>query len=392
MTRPILLIGDDPSAQSGLARITRDLATLLASMEEFRVAVLGQGGTGSVRFPWTQYHMRAGEMGELSLPDVWQEFSRGEDGIVMPVWDCTRLTWLARPEFCEIEPTREWLLQKRREGRVHLWAYMPFDAVGPGGKFTTIVKETLLGIDRIVVPSPVALQWVVNTIGAEEAGRRGAEWLPHGLNLKTFAPTPIYNDAGDASDVKRIGVVMTNQVRKDWGLAATTCAILAERLKGKVKFWWHCDVRDRHWSIDALISDFALGEYVELSAPPVDDVWMAEQYCRCDLTLMPSPEGFGFPAFESLACGVPCIAGDYAALGSLYRTCELTGWLVAPYGERLEGAHNCVRPVYDARTWADTVIKVLSSLPDREWVSSRVRHLSSLTLGHRWKRWFRDGL
>ena len=182
---PILLISDEPSQTSGLARITRDLATLLSGMPEFRVATLGWMGTGSARLPWPQYHMQAAEFGEYALPAVWDEFSRGAPGIVMAVWDATRVLWLAQPELCEHEPTRMWLREARRS-KFKLWLYSPFDAVGPGNRFTGIVREALLGVDRIVVPSPVALGWVRNTIGVEEADKRGATWIPHGLNTKTF--------------------------------------------------------------------------------------------------------------------------------------------------------------------------------------------------------------
>ena len=392
--KPILLMGDDPSATSGLARILRDLATLLSSMPEFRVATLGHSGTGSSRLPWTQYHMQPQEMGELSLPQVWEEHSKGDVGVIFPVWDATRLLWLARPEFCEVDATRQWLERRRKDGMIHLWAYMPFDACGPGGKFTTIVKETLLGIDRVLVPSPVALKWVVDTIGAEEAERRGADWLPHGLSLKTFSSCPIYSDAGDASDVKRVGVVATNQVRKDWGLVATTCAILAERLKGEVKFWWHADIRERHWNLNALIADFALGEYVELSGPPSDDRWLAEQYRKCDATFLPSSgEGFGYSLFESLACGTPVVHGDYAGGASVMRTCGLDGLLVEPRAWRIEGVHDCVRPVYTAEDFADRIQFALGigSKANVDY-ASKVEHLSWMKLGHAWKRWFKEGL
>jgi hypothetical protein len=184
---PILVISDDPSQSSGLARITRDLCTLLASMPEFRVASLGWMGTGSARLPWAQYRMQAAEFGEYALPAVWDEHSRGKIGIVLTTWDATRITWLARPEFCEHAPTREWL-QARRHKSFQLWSYLPFDAIGPRGRFTAIVKDTLLGIDRIVVPTPAALRWVIDTLGEEEAWKRGASWIPHPFDGKRFNP------------------------------------------------------------------------------------------------------------------------------------------------------------------------------------------------------------
>lgn len=185
--RPILLIGDCPSQASGLARITRDLATLLASMPEFRVATLGWMGTGSARLPWTQYHMQAQEFGELSLPAVWDEFSRGAIGIVMTVWDWSRLVWLARPELCEIESTRTWLVKARQE-KFKLWGYVPLDATGVNGRLTVMAKHTLLGFDRLLAYTPWARDVIAGTIGVEAAEARGLAWMPHGLNMKVWKP------------------------------------------------------------------------------------------------------------------------------------------------------------------------------------------------------------
>ena len=181
---PILLVGDDPAQTTGLARIIRDLATLLASMPEFRVATLGTGGTGSATLPWPQYHMSYGEFGELSLPAVWDEWSRETQGIVMTCWDATRCVWLAQPGTCELEVTRTWLERRRRSGEpgsFDLWGYFPFDATGPGGRLTTLVHEVLLGYHRILVPSPWAEGIVRATLGEEESKRRGVGWIPHAL-------------------------------------------------------------------------------------------------------------------------------------------------------------------------------------------------------------------
>lgn len=185
MQVPLLLVGDCPSQNSGLARITRDLATVLSGQMEWRVATLGFWGSGSSRLPFHTFHMFQGEWGEQSLPLVWDEWSQGRQGVVMTIWDLSRLLWLARPEYAS-EGTREWLQQRRertsqRNGGFSLWSYVPLDGMGTGNRLTSIARETLLGIDRIVVSSPWAEGIVRNTIGADEAGARGLTWLPHAL-------------------------------------------------------------------------------------------------------------------------------------------------------------------------------------------------------------------
>src|SRR6266704_2157834 len=187
---PILVISDCPSQQSGLARITRDLCTLLASMPEFRVATLGVSGVGSCRLPFQTYHVRPGEWGEHDLPMVWDEFSQDQPGIVLTIFDLTRLLWLARPEYCEDEGLRGWL-QDRRRRRFKLWGYVPVDSTGPRNRLSAMSHECLLGFDRLLAYSPWGEGVIRNTIGSEEAEKRGLTWIPHGLNLKTFAPRPV---------------------------------------------------------------------------------------------------------------------------------------------------------------------------------------------------------
>jgi len=51
----ILFLTDAPETQGGLARVARDLASLVCMMPEFQVAVLGRGSVGNSKFPWTSY-------------------------------------------------------------------------------------------------------------------------------------------------------------------------------------------------------------------------------------------------------------------------------------------------------------------------------------------------
>ena len=55
LSNPIMFVGDNPSLPGGLSRICRDLATLTATMPEYRVAVLGRGLGQRRKFPFTLY-------------------------------------------------------------------------------------------------------------------------------------------------------------------------------------------------------------------------------------------------------------------------------------------------------------------------------------------------
>jgi len=556
---PLMLLSDAPDTSSGLGRITRDLASLMCSQPEWRVATLGLLGTGSVCFPWQQYHLGrypSGdyEYGELSLVACWRDFAGETPGIVLTIFDLTRMLWLARPEHVADERQRADLMWLRHH--IGLWGYFPQDHEGPGGALTAVSREVLLGYDRILVTSPWAVEVVRATIGHVEAAKRDLTWMPHGMQLHVFKPlaegkevplattvTPVVDtvpvgavpgtladtahvplakgahddrrgarvgggdgtgdppdradrdplalDAGleapvvsrvapadppceaespardplevavalmshkestaaAVADVERmrregalpvgagvavpdctcgvdpkhdcfappwahhkdcpyrtyrmprkaevarhvrIGVVGTNQARKDWGLAAAVCAKLRDILATEgttFSAWWHVDVLIRAWSIPALLADYHLEDVVEVTLPPAGDKQMAACYRDCDLTLaIGLGEGFGYATFESLACGVPVLHGNYASGASLMSTCGLGALLIQPKAWRLEGPHNALRPVYNVDDW---VLRAAVMLEEKEDWRAHVVHLDWQALGPRFRKWFRDGL
>lgn len=192
----------------------------------------------------------------------------------------------------------------------------------------------------------------------------------------------------------RIGVVATNQERKDWGLVAEVCAKLTQVVEGDVSFWWHIDALKRAWDITALVEDFGLSEVVEVTLAPMDEQELVRRYRECNVTLAPGSEGFGYPIFESLACGVPVVHGAYAAGASLMASCGLAYLCVPPVAWRFEGQFNARRPVYDSDDWVKWTLKALEitqvTTPE-EW-RARVQHLDWPNLGPRFLKWFDDGL
>jgi glycosyltransferase involved in cell wall biosynthesis len=158
----------------------------------------------------------------------------------------------------------------------------------------------------------------------------------------------------------------------------------------RVKWWWHVDTLKREWDLDALIDDYGLAESVSVTLAPMDEQELVRRYRECDVTLAPGAgEGFCYPIWESLACGVPCVHGNYGGGASLMVTCGLEELLVEPVAWRLDGTHNALRPVYDPNDWARRTIEAANML-DR-WRESTL-HLDWSALGPRWQKWFRDGI
>src|SRR5271170_2044025 len=124
-----MILSDALTSPSGLGRIARDLATRIhANLPEFRVASIGYGGTGSRHFPFPQYHIHSIHNWIVNeLPGAWYDFAGAERGILLVIWDASRLDWMFNPPPSVTFP--DFLAAPPYD----LWTYTPLDAEGPHG-------------------------------------------------------------------------------------------------------------------------------------------------------------------------------------------------------------------------------------------------------------------
>ena len=267
-----------------------------------------------------------------------------------------------------------------------------------------MLRECLVGYDRILCYSEWARKIVANTIGEEDSEKRNLDQLPHGIDTSVFFPRPrarqremfghmaVGRPVSIADDELLVGIVATNQARKDWGLGIATCAELAK--SRKVRIWMHTDVLDRHWSIPYLLADFGLSGNNLISLGQFTDDTMSKLYSACDVTLgIGLGEGFGYPIFESLACGTPCLHGNYGGAAEhldehLKISTVLNEHWMAKETYRVEGVYNCYRPVFEPSEWASRIDCIM----DDEMKVSLPTPLDWNNLWPRWEAWFRGGI
>lgn len=403
MKTPLLLISDAPSCSSGLGRICKDLALGIHHhlSDIFEVATLGYGGPGDRRLPFHQYTIEG--MHDFFIPaikDVWDNFAAGRKGAVMTIWDASRLLWFARPDnpaWCPDREIRKWLLSKPFQK----WIYAPMDAAGPNNMLCCENAETLYGFDRILAYSDWARKIIENTFSDEDCAQRDLVAIPHGIHTSIFHPhleknkravfrTELgYTGAVFEDYEKIVGIVATNQIRKDYGMAI---AALAEVNKETpIRIFIQIDDLGRHWSIPKLLEDYKLLHRTVVNSGIVSDEVMAKLYSACDLTLGIGPEGFGFPIFESLACGTPVIAGSYGGHAEHLDD----DMIINAEMHRVEGIYNSVRPVFDPNKWAWQIKKTLSrqdNTPNRFTLQKSLlpQRLDWKNLWEKeWEPWFR---
>jgi glycosyltransferase involved in cell wall biosynthesis len=409
--RPLLIIGDAVSSNSGLGRIGRDLATRIHEhlSDVYRVATFGSGGVGSCKLPFTQFSMENMRDWVLpSLPDVVNDFFGEERGIILFIWDLSRVSWFSQPQaFAELTNSfpglQRWLSKQNYEK----WIYCPIDASGPNDRLTFPLMKTLLGFDRILAYGSFGEGVIRRTIGDEQSDKRHLTNLPHGIDGEVFCPLPrnlcrkaffqrtgAMQIVGDALPLQKdevlIGIVATNQHRKDWALGLQTVSILSRT--HKIRLWIHTDEMERYWSITALLIDYALIDKTVVSLGVISDEHMGAAYSACDFTLGIGPEGFGYCIHESLFCGTPCLHGDYGGapewiLGHVQGVVtrhDDEPLLVKPWAYRFEGVYASERPVFSPQDWAKKASELIGKRTNRngeiDWVN----------LWPRWKAYLRE--
>lgn len=396
---PIIIFSDHPAANSGLARITRDLALNLYTQmgDKFRVATLGYGAPGSVSLPFPQYHWNSNfEFLPLELPFIWRDFCGSDPGVLLTIGDIQRFLPLADTNFCPDLPFGLWMKEKREQGKLKLCGYFPIDAHSIGGKLGPQLGHTLSHYDRILVPSEWAKTIVEKTLPGREVVA-----IPHGIDTSTFYSRPKaesrarigelldsslqwpkeHIDVGD--DALWIGIVATNQARKDWGLGVE---VVAELRKSRPVFLWaHVDrlKSENGWSILELLSDFNLLQHSMVTVGNVSDETMAIAYSAMDITLgIGRGEGFGYPIFESIFSGTPCFAYGYGAHAEYMDH----NHRLYPQSMRIEGPLNLLRPVGIAREWAITITENLYK------ETYYPKELNWTNLWPRFAQWFTEGI
>jgi glycosyltransferase involved in cell wall biosynthesis len=302
-----------------------------------------------------------------TLKDIWYNFAGDRRGAVLTIWDASRLLWFARPDekvFSRDREIREWL----QNAPFQKWGYFPMDATGPHGMLCRANMECLFGFDRIVAYSEWAKAMIEKSYSDNDCQRRQLVAIPHGIHTTVFNPRGRSEAMGVfANDLhfqgppildheKIVGIVATNQSRKDYGLAFEALAEVNKEMA--VRIFIQIDTLERHWSIPQLLFDYNLMHRTILNTNLISDDVMARIYSACDLTLgIGGGEGFGYPIFESLACGTPVLSGNYGGQAEHMDD----DFLMLPEMFRIEGAYNCVRPVYNSDKWAFRIKKFLSA-------------------------------
>jgi glycosyltransferase involved in cell wall biosynthesis len=400
---PLLLFGDGPTLPSGLARIARDLATrLYLEQEALGITLCQVGITEAQGWPWQGWPVyafqeterdRGRAAVEQALADV--RAVGGPQPIVWIITDPARGFDLTREQPRDLNSLESGYLD------AELWGYFPIDAHNLQGTIGGPAMQCVSRMTRVLGYG----KYGAGVLKASINSQMPVSYLPHGIETRVFAPTPITKaDArfvdwalpkAATKDHLKIGCVATNQPRKDLGLLFTTLNELkAQGLR--IACWLQTDVLTKTWDIGELARTCGLRrDEIFVSTEEISDVELAARYTWSDLTIAPGlGEGFGYPIVESLSCGTPVIHGNYAG-GAAYIPDPT--WLVEPVAWRLESVYALLRPVFDPKDWARAIRGLVAQQAHdpqalQAYCRGSVAHLDWQQLWPRWRHWIQKGL
>lgn len=169
--------------------------------------------------------------------------------------------------------------------------------------------------------------------GAQELRRAGVTAplaiIPHGIDRGLFQPigrSAARQAAGVPEDWYIVLIVDRNQVRKRLDIAFDAFAQFAAG-KPEARLHYHgAAYEDVGWDILAMAADLGIADKLILTDPAMQPLagippqQLPVLYSMADVKLSTtSGEGWGLTTMEAMACGVPCIAPNFAALGEWAR-------------------------------------------------------------------------
>jgi len=362
----VLFIGDSPTVSTGFSRCTRAACdTLHASGHD--VTVLGMGYYGDPHnFPYPIYPCIApfdnGRTygGETRLPSM---IARLKPDVVVILQD----PWNIPPYFEALDEVKTIC---DRDGILFdippIVGWIAVDARNQKG-------EQLARLSHLMVWTGFAGKELI------KGGYTGAyDIVPLGVDTDLFHPRNRTEsrrdigliDAGISPDAFIVGVVGRNQMRKRLELSLCYFAewLRRDQVANAYLYLHVAPTGERSADLRQLVKHYGLAGKVIVNTPNIgtgdDDSIMPLVYNAFDVYMSQSQaEGFGLPALEAMACGIPCILPDHSAFGT-------DGWIDSSVKTPKVPCYvdSLTAPLGNSPY-------TVGSLPDRDWTVEILSHL-----------------
>jgi D-inositol-3-phosphate glycosyltransferase len=300
MTLPKLLICGDFAKPTGFARVNEALAQHLRT--RWSISVLAVNYKGDYTPLQQHYQLYPARLGgdEMGMGRIAELVQVTEPDAILVVCD----PWIA-PGY----------LEALGETHPPIVLYTPVDAT----HLRKVDIAPLNGYDQVIAYTQFGATELI------KAGYRGPMAIaPHGIDLDLFAPldqADVRARVGMPLDTFAVLVLDRNQPRKRLDIAFDAFAQFANGKPESVKLVYHGALDDVGWDIEGMADDLGIADRLILTGrftrgQSVPVAALSAIYSMCDVRVAtPAGEGWSLPAMEAMACGLPNVVPDFAALG-----------------------------------------------------------------------------
>jgi D-inositol-3-phosphate glycosyltransferase len=306
VTKPKLLIIGDFVKHTGFARVNEALAALAAP--SWDIAVLGVNYKGDYTPLQQQYRLYPAHLG----------------GELHGAKRLADIVAVETPDAC-LFVCDPWI------GADYARVLDQLPDAPPSVLYTPVDATGLRRVD--VQPLNVFEMVVAYTqFGARELRASGYDGplaiIPHGIDLDLFQPldqVTARTKVGLPLDWFVVLILDQNNPRKRLDIAFDAFAQFARDKPDTVRLVYHGPLGGNgKWDIRGMAADLGISDRIIYPHPgglPLPDDQLSTLYSMCDVKLSTtSGEGWGLTTMEAMACGVPNIVPDFAALGEWARS------------------------------------------------------------------------
>lgn len=300
MTLPKLLLVGDFAKPTGFARVNESLAQQLR--DRWAISVLAVNYKGDATPLQQHYQLYPAHLGgdAMGMGRIAELVQVTQPDVILMVCD----PWVA-PGY----------LEALGETHPPIVLYTPVDAtslrpvdIAPLNGYGQVVAYTQFGAAELM-----------------KAGYTGPlSVAPHGIDLDLFSPldqAEVRTRVGMPLDTFAVLVLDRNQPRKRLDIAFDAFAQFAKGTPEDVKLVYHGVLNDVGWDIEGMADDLGIadrliltGRFTRGQSVPVQA--LSAIYSMCDVKLSTcAGEGWGLTTMEAMACGLPNVVPDFAALG-----------------------------------------------------------------------------
>ena len=306
--KKLLWVGD-AGCPSGFARATHGILDTLR--DHYEVTVLGINYRGDPHeYPYPIYCASVGDANQMSYGHQF--------GVDRLPWMC----YFTKPDVIVFQ-NDGWNIPHyiQRLARFPQWSGIPVvAAVAVDGK--NFQGSWLDGVSMAVFWTQFALD------EARAGGYAGpATVIPLGVDRLEYYPVDqkaarLKHLKGYLTDAFIVGSVNRNQPRKRWDLLIKYFAewIKSQNIKDAHLYLHTAPTGDMGVDVEQLTGYYGVKDRTILVEPPIwygasDEQLLRTYNCFDIYASTTQGEGFGLPALEAMACGIPCVLPDWAALG-----------------------------------------------------------------------------